>query len=151
MLAQPPQSLQSHTRFDPLFHFVIIPVLLINVIMRIYDMARFLIGGGSFDLRFTWAFVVSAVLLLLAFKTRLYALKVQDRLIRLEERWRMMSILPEPLRARIGELTEPQFIALRFASDEELTEAVRAALDKQLPPKEIKQSIRLWRPDYFRV
>ena len=89
--------------------------------------------------------------LLLTFKARLYALKVQDRVIRLEERIRLSAILPETLRTRIPELTERQLIALRFAPDAELTDLVRTALDKKLPPKEIKQAIRNWRPDYWRV
>ena len=149
---QPLQNLQNHTRLDPAFHFVIIPILLANLIFRIYELVHVLGTAGNMDLaRAGWAIVLALGLLLLGFKARLYAAKVQDRVIRLEERVRMMSILPEPLRARIGELTEPQMIALRFASDDDLTELARAALDKQLAPKDIKQSIRHWRPDYFRV
>ena len=152
MPIQPPQSLQNYTRWDPLFHFVLMPILLANVILRVYELVHVLNNGGTGDLlRAGWAIILAFALVLLAFKARLFALKAQDRVIRLEERLRMTAILPEPMRARIGEVTEAQMIALRFASDDDLTELARAALDKQLSPKDIKQSIRHWRPDYFRV
>ena len=81
----------------------------------------------------------------------MYALRVQDRLIRLEERLRLRDLMDEPLRGRIGELTEGQLIGLRFASDAELPALVQAALAKQLSRAEIKKSITSWRGDYFRV
>ena len=90
-----------------------------------------------------WAVVVT-------FKIRLYALKVQDRIIRLEERLRMHELFSEPLKSRIGEFTESQLIALRFASDAELPALAEKAL-QGLDQKQIKASIKTWRPDYFRV
>jgi hypothetical protein len=84
------------------------------------------------------------------FKIRLYALKVQDRIIRLEERLRMHELFSEPLKSRIGEFTEGQLIALRFASDAELPALAEKAL-QGLDQKQIKASIKTWRPDYFRV
>ena len=153
MADQQTQNLQNHTRWDPPFHFVLVPLFLLHLIYRIYQLVRLLIGydaGGNWMTRTGWV-VVAFLLLLLVFKVRLYSLKVQDRVIRLEERLRLATILPESLRTRIPELTEGQLIALRFASDGELTERVRAALDKKLGAKEIKQSIQNWRPDNFRV
>lgn len=147
-----PQDLKSHTRFDPPFHFVIVPILLGNFLWRMYELVRHFVKPDGAELtRLIWAAVFALGLLLLMFKTRLYALKVQDRLIRLEERLRMMTVLPENLRGRVSELSEAQFIALRFAPDSELTELVRAAVEKKFSPKEIKAGIRNWRADDFRV
>ena len=95
--------------------------------------------------------VFSVWLLVLAFKTRLYSLRQQDRIIRLEERLRLASVLPEDLRRRLPELSDGQLIALRFAPDTELPGLVQRALSEKLAPKQIKQSITAWRPDYSRI
>jgi hypothetical protein len=80
-----------------------------------------------------------------------YALKVQDRLIRLEEGLRMARILPEDLKARIPELKPDQCVGLRFASEGELADLVRQALAENLGSEAIKKRIKVWRPDEFRV
>ena len=134
-----------------MFHFVLMPILVINFVSRIVELIRHLDGGTNDLIRLAAGVVIGFAFVLTAFKARTYALKAQDRVIRLEERGRMMTILPEALRPRISELTPGQFVALRFASDGELTELVRAAVDKKLSPKEIKQGIRNWRADDFRV
>ena len=146
------QNFQNHTKWDPLFHFVLMPTLVANFVMRCYEQFNTLsVGSTGLTLRMAWSVIMAVAFILIALKARMFALKAQDRIIRLEERLRMSTLLPEALRARIGELTESQLIALRFASDGELTELVRSALGKKLPSKEIKQSIREWRPDYFRL
>ena len=142
---QMPQTFANHTRFDPPYHFFVIPVLAITVLLTIWN----LIQNASFYS--AWMVVVALALVVLALKCRLYALKVQTRVIRLEERLRLVTLLPESLRAKIPQLTEGQLVALRFASDAEVPGLVEKALAASLPNTEIKNAIVNWRPDYFRV
>ena len=151
-MAEKPQTFANHTRFDPLFHFFFIPIFGMGVIM---SLIHFFYHLRESDLRGNFhsflIFVLAIALLVLVFKTRLYALKVQDRVIRLEERLRLMHLLQEPLRSRIPELTEGQLIGLRFASDAEVPALVERALKETLSRSDIKKSIKMWRPDYWRV
>lgn len=140
-----PQTLKNHTRFEPMFHFFIVPVLLINVINCIVHVVRWP------ALHTAWMLVVAVALFMLAGIARSYALRVQDRVIRLEERMRLGALAGEPLRSRIAELDEQQLVALRFASDAEAPSLAERALTEHLTPKQIKQSIVNWRPDYWRV
>ncbi len=142
---QMPQTFANHTRFDPPYHFFVIPVLAITVLVTIWN----LIQNASFYS--AWMVVVALALVVLALKCRLYALKAQTRVIRLEERLRLVTLLPESLRAKIPKLTEGQLVALRFASDAEVPGLVEKALAASLPNTEIKKAIVNWRPDYFRV
>ncbi len=140
-----PQTLQNHSKVDPAFHYFLLPVglfLLVVVIRHAIQNWGFLPAVEV--LAMLWAIIAVS-------KIRTYALKVQDRVIRLEERLRMAGLLPEPLKSRAADLTESQIIALRFASDGELPVLVEKALSSKLPSKEIKQSIKTWRPDYWRV
>jgi hypothetical protein len=145
MAEQPPQTYANHARLDPPFHFFMIPVFTGMLLVSGWNLVR------AVTLANFWNVVVALAVLVAGFKIRLYALRVQDRLIRLEERLRLATLLPEPLRSRIPELTPSQIIALRFASDAELPALVEKALAGGLPGKQIKQSIVNWRPDYFRV
>jgi hypothetical protein len=139
------QSYSSYKRRQPIFHFFIIPVLITNLIIVIVYLA---LHPG---LLAAWLVVLSIAVLLLAFLTRVNPNKVQDRLIRLEERLRLSVLLPEHLRSRIPELTEKQLIALRFASDAEIPQLVETTLKENLNAKDIKKRIQNWRPDFFRV
>jgi hypothetical protein len=140
------QTFQNHGRFDPLFHGFMGPVFFINVIVSIVNFVRYMSFATA------WTIVVAIALLVATFKIRLYALKAQDRVIRLEERMRMDSVLPEPLRTRAGVLTEAQIIALRFAPDTELPGLVEKTLSGAFPKQaDIKKAIVNWRPDHFRI
>lgn len=140
-----PQTFANHAKLDPPFHFVVLPVLLINIIALGYYLVRFPSLGGA------WFFVLSIALLIMAGRMRNYATRLQDRIIRVEERLRLSAILPERLRSRIGELTDTQVVGLRFASDAELPALMERALDEKLSRTEIKKAITEWRPDYSRV
>ncbi len=145
MAERRPQTLENHTRFDPVFHFFLTPV----AAGLFFSAAAHAVMHPEFVT--IWLAIAGLVLLVAVFLIRIYSLKVQDRVIRLEEKLRLAALLPESQRSRTSELTEGQMVALRFASDGELPAlAVRAAAEK-LPSKEIKKSIRNWRPDYFRV
>jgi hypothetical protein len=147
-----PQNYSNHARFDPAFHFFLLPVFGLGLVMSLVHFFYHLRGSDLRDNIHSFLLVLLAVaLLVVVFKERLYALKVQDRVIRLEERLRLMQVLPEPLRARIPELTEDQLCGLRFASDAEVSKLVERTLNEKLSRKEIKQAIQSWRPDYCRV
>ena len=145
-MAERVQNYKSHTRFLPPFHFFVIPVLLINFLNEI----RHVYLEPS---RHTaWVLVVALALLTLGFLSRIQALTVQDRVIRLEERLRMRQMLPPDLHQHIDALTHRQLVALRFASDAELADLVREIVGGRLSTsKEIKLRVKAWRPDWLRA
>lgn len=142
------QNLKNHARFVPWYHFFVLPVLLINFGIQLYWSIK---SAFMPPLHF-FSVLVAAALFLSALYGRLFALAVQDRLIRLEERQRYEKVLPEELRWRADELTKEQFISLRFASDDELPALIKKVLDEKVTNrKAIKQLIKNWRPDYLRA
>lgn len=152
MSQKTPQTFANHARFDPSFHFFLGPVFGLGLILTlIHFFYHFRESDTRDNIHAFLLIVLAAALLTLVFKVRLYSLKVQDRVIRLEERLRLAQLLSEPLRARIAELTEDQLCGLRFASDAEVSKLVERALNEKLSRKEIKKSIQNWRPDYWRV
>ena len=152
MAESKPQSYANHTRFDPVFHFFMGPVFFLGLILSLVHFFYHLRENGLRDNVHSFLLVLLAAALLAAvFKERLYALKVQDRVIRLEERLRLMQLLPEPLRSRIPELTEDQLCGLRFASDAEVGKLAERAVSEHLSRKQIKRAVQNWRPDYWRV
>jgi len=140
------QTYANHKRYFPLFHFVVIPLLTINWIVTIVVAFR-LSSWMNW-----WQVVVAFAILGLAFASRLMALAVQNRLIRLEETLRLERLLPDDLRARIGELRPRHLIGLRFCSDEEVADACRAVLAGEAnTSNDIKRRVKKWRPDYQRA
>ena len=132
------QNLKNHTRFDPAFHFFILPMLLLNLVFSIYVTIHHWPEHWALNL---WWIAMSVVFFVIAGRARDRALVAQDRIIRLEERLRLHALLPAEDRAHIDELSIKQLIALRFASDDELPALVRKTLTQNLEPKAIKQSI----------
>lgn len=140
-----PQTYANHRRFDPLVHFALVPFFLASALALVAYVIR------HPSLHNAWLMLAAFAALLLTLTVRGYALRVQDRLIRLEGRLRMERVLPDELRARIPELTVRQHVGLRFASDGELADRVREALAEGLNDEAIKRRIQVWRPDTFRV
>src|SRR5579875_1053964 len=130
-----PQNLKNHTRFDPQWHFVVGPLLLINIIFAIVGTVR---AWPAHHHLYLWWIVMSVVIFLAVGRARAHTLTVQDRVICLEERIRLAALLPPAELARSQSLTVRQLIALRFASDAELPSLVQRVLDQNLTPKQIK-------------
>jgi len=145
MRERQPQNFANHRSFVPLYHVGIFGLLAINLIWRLIQIVRLPSWPTVFDL------LLALALLGLFLYTRIFALTVQDRVIRLEMRLRLSEILPPDLKARIGDLTRDQFIALRFASDAEMADLMREVLTNNLTNRdEIKRRIKNWVPDYLR-
>jgi len=152
MAEKKPQTFANHARFDPAFHFFVIPVFTLALILTLIHFFAHITHGGFREHFHSFLLVLlAAALLVTVFKVRLYAVRVQDRVICLEERLRLTALLPERLRSRIPELTEGQLIALRFASDAEVEKLTERALTEKLSRADIKKAIQNWRPDYWRV
>ncbi len=151
-MAETPQSYANHTRWDPPFHFFALPVFVLTLLLTVIHFFAHITHGDLRDHIHAFLLILLAAALLVAvLKSRLSALKVQDRVIRLEERLRLATLLAEPLKSRIPELTEGQLVGLRFASDGEIPKLVERALKEKLSRDDIKKAIQNWRPDYWRV
>ena len=141
-----PQSYANHVRLHPPFHFFVMPATLLLLILTIVNAVR------HPDLLESWILLLIGLMMpVAALLIRINPLRVQDRVIRLEERLRCEELLPAPLKSRLGELTESQMVALRFACDAELPGLVEKALKSNMAGKDIKKAIVTWRADMFRV
>jgi hypothetical protein len=140
------QNFANHTRWHPPFHFFVLPVMLINFVWAVVMFVK-APGWNS-----GWWVVVSLALAMLTTFVRTNSLKVQDRIIRLEEKLRYQQILSPALAQQASNLAPAQTIALRFAADEELEKLVNSVLSgKFVKTKDIKRAINQWRADHFRV
>jgi hypothetical protein len=142
---QPAQNLKNHGRLHPPFHIVTMVVLVANVVFAIVHFVNHMnVWSG-------WILVLSITIFVPVFLIRIYPLKVQDRVIRLEERLRLQALAPPEWHAQICRLTADQLIGLRFASDDEVVALAKQALEENLTRKQIKERIGSWRADYFRI
>jgi hypothetical protein len=141
------QNLANHTKFFPLFHFFVLPVLLVNLGIQVYWLKEFWSTfRGIFNVLLALALIAGFL------SARRFALAVQDRVIRLEERLRYQRLLPADLQPRIEEFSVAQLVSLRFASDAELPALARKVLDEKMQErKAIKQLVKNWKPDYLRA
>ncbi|HEY6442785.1 MAG TPA: DUF6526 family protein [Candidatus Acidoferrales bacterium] len=140
------QNFKNHAKFVPAFHFFVAPVFLLNIVWSIVRVVR------SFSFGTIVSLLVAIALFVLALTARIFALTVQDRVIRMEMRLRMQQTLPADLTPRIPEFTVGQLVALRFASDAELPDLARKVLQEELTErKAIKAMVRNWQPDNLRA
>jgi Family of unknown function (DUF6526) len=140
-----PQSLKNHARLDPAYHVLLLALYVANLVYAGFHVYR------QPSLSSGWYVVLSVLAIVPLLKIRTYALKVQDRVIRLEERLRLQTLAPQEWPAQLYRLTEDQLIALRFAGDDEVVALAKQALDQNLNRKQIKERIRNWRADDWRI
>lgn len=140
------QNYKNHRKFVPLFHYVLFPILAGNFVFMGYHLYRDPSMSTAWSTVMAFAFIVTALF------ARVFALKAQDRLIRLEERLRMARVLSADLQPRINDFTIEQLIGLRFASDAELPELAATVLRDNISDREvIKKMVKSWRADPAQV
>jgi len=141
------QSYEKHVRMHPLFHYVLVPLALVTLIGALFNLLpRF---RGGIELWYAIILLVAAfAFVLVVMLERMYANKVQDRVVRLEENFRHFVLTGNTLDSR---LTVSQIIALRFASDEEFVALAARAAAEKLDGDAIKKQIKSWKPDHLRV
>jgi len=140
-----PQSFKKHGRLDPSFHGVLFAVLVANLVFACIHLYH------HHDIHAGWFLVLSLAAFIAWVKVRTYPLKVQDRVIRLEERLRLQALAPAEWHAQIYRLSEDQLIGLRLAADDEVVELAKQALEGNLNRKQIKERIKSWRADHWRI
>jgi hypothetical protein len=144
-MPQPAQSFENHAKLIPAYHFFTFGLIVINLLWNLYRTVV------DFSVAQLMSLAVAVVLLMLFFFARIFALTVQDRVIRLEMRLRLAALVPD-LTPRLGEFTVNQLCSLRFASDAELPELSRRVLAEKLDDrKTIKRMIRHWEADHLRA
>jgi hypothetical protein len=147
MANEKPQNFGNHVRVVPPYHMFVFPVLFVNIGWTIYRVIKLPVSFGTI-----FGVILAVALLLLALYARLFALTVQDRIIRLEMRLRLAQVLPPDLAPRIPEFTVAQLVSMRFASDAELPALARRVLEEKLSDrKAIKQMVKQWQADYLRA
>jgi len=144
------QNYKNHTRYYPFHHFVLTPLTLVYFVWTLVNLFS-AIGSGVQVSQQMYHLIGATILLLLPLLARIYALKNQDRIIRLEMRQRYFELTGESFREKERKLRLSQIIALRFAGDNELLELIDKVIKESLRSKVIKQSIENWQEDNRRV
>jgi hypothetical protein len=141
----PEQNYSNHKRYDPLYHFILMPVSMIGLILSIINLIN---AAPVQHYNAALLVIVFIILFMIVALTRIYSLKVQNRVIRTEENFRHFVITGKPLdpALRLG-----QIIALRFSSDEEFPALAARAVNEKMSSADIKKSIKNWRADNHRV
>jgi len=141
-----PQNFENHVRRVPIYFGAIFALMasVIGALVNLYE------SFGNHQRLYSASLIVvlAVCLLIVALYARGFALKAQDRAIRAEENLRHFVLTGRLLDPRLSPL---QIVALRFASDGEFVELARRAAEENTDPKEIKRSVKHWRPDTRRV
>jgi len=142
------QNYKNHTRFYPLHHFIITPLTLLLLIWTVVksDFSTSQMMSDSIYL-----LLIAFLIFLLPQLSRLYAMKNQDRIIRMELRQRYYQLTGHPFYEKENQLHGKQLIALRFAGDDEFLTIIDSAIERKMDAKEIKKSIKSWKADNHRV
>jgi Family of unknown function (DUF6526) len=139
------QHYSNHTRYVPLWHFFTSIIILAILGGSIVNLLH---ADAATHYSAALLLLVAIVLVMLFIYARLFALKAQDRAIRAEENLRHLVLTGKLLDKK---LRTSQVIALRFASDEEFPALAQKAAAENMPPKQIKQTVKQWKADYHRV
>ncbi|MBA2500233.1 MAG: hypothetical protein H0V30_10950 [Chitinophagaceae bacterium] len=137
------QDVNTHKRYYPLHHFILIPL---TIGIFIWSIIQLIKTTDNISL-----FLIATILLITSNITRIYALKNQDRIIRLEMRLRYFQLTQQTLSAIEQKLTMKQLVALRFAGDDELLSLIDRTINENLSPGAIKKNIKNWQADNHRV
>jgi len=144
-MSNQPQSFENHAKVVPAYHYFTFGLIAANLLWNLYRTVADPSVGQLMALS------VAIALLMVFFFARIFALTVQDRVIRLEMQLRLANLAPD-LFGRFGEFTMNQLCSLRFASDAELPDLARLVLSEKLDDrKAIKKQIRSWQADHVRV
>jgi hypothetical protein len=125
-----------------------------TAIVWLFALIALVLVVRSFDssLSRDWALVAIILAIIeLGWISRVYIVKLQDRIIMLEVKVRAAELLAAGQDAQLAKLNSKQIAALRFASDEEFGALLERAARENLAPKDIKASIKTWRADPYRT
>lgn len=142
------QNFDNHSKYYPFHHFFILPLALIFLgwtVVRMDFSTSDTISESIYQLLFAF------IIFLISYLPRIYALKNQNRIIRMEVRQRYYELTGDQFYEKENQLTPAQIIALRFAGDEEILALVDTSIKENTAPKEIKKSIKNWKADHHRV
>ena len=142
------QSFQNHAKYYPYHHFFIIPLVLILLGWTIARIDFSTLQSTSESIYFL---LLGLIILIISYLPRIYALKNQNRIIRLEMRQHYFYLTGKPFYEKEIQLSSAQIIALRFAGDDEILALIEKTINEKTAPKEIKKSIKNWKADHHRV
>ena len=139
------QSFENHAKVVPAYHYFTFGLIAAYLVYRLY------IAATAFSLDALMSLLLAVGVMMAAFWSRVFALRVQDRVIRLEMRLRLLKVAPA-VAPRLGEFTINQLCSLRFASDAELPALAERVLAERLDDRKvIKRMIKDWNADLLRA